>query len=134
MITKLDPNEIFVFGSNLAGRHGAGAAKQAHDDFGAEYGVGEGLTGQCYAFPTLGRQLQRLAPWMLYGARDRLYRCCEENPGNTFLLTKVGCGLAGYPEATMRGLFTDPPANLMMPEDWRKIEDQPSGVLRSPGV
>jgi len=49
MITKLEPNERFVFGSNLAGRHGAGAAKQAHDQFGAVYGVGEGPTGQCYA-------------------------------------------------------------------------------------
>ena len=134
MITKLAPNEIFVFGSNLAGRHGAGAAKQAHDDFGAEYGVGEGLTGRCYAFPTLDQRLKKLSWWLLAESRDLLYRCCETYPDKRFLLTKVGCGLAGYPEAMMRGLFTDPPANLILPEDWRKIEDQPSGVLRSPGV
>ena len=119
MITKLAPNEIFVFGSNLAGRHGAGAAKQAHDDFGAKHGVGEGLTGRCYAFPTLCSQLHRLGLSDLRDSRDCLYRCCEAHPYARFLLTKVGCGLAGYPEATMRGLFTDPPANLMMPEDWR---------------
>ena len=119
MITKLEPNEIFVFGSNLAGRHGAGAAKQAHDFFGAEYGVGEGLTGQCYAFPTLDGQLRRLPIAALEDSRDRLYRCCNANPDKRFLLTKVGCGMAGYPEDTMRGLFTDPPANLILPEDWR---------------
>ena len=119
MITSIEPNQIFVFGSNLAGRHGAGAAKQAHDQFGAEYGVGEGMTGQSYAFPTLGRQLQQLPSWMLCSARDRLYATCAAYPSNEFLLTKVGCGLAGYGDEYMRSLFVNPPANLILPEDWR---------------
>ena len=119
MITKLEPNQIFVFGSNLAGRHGAGAAKQAYDQFGAEYGVGQGITGRAYAFPTLGMRLEKLPAWMLCYARDRLYSTCAAYPENEFLLTKVGCGLAGYAESDMRSLFTNPPANLILPEDWR---------------
>ena len=119
MITSLKPNQLLVFGSNLAGRHGAGAAKQAHDQFGAQYGVGEGITGQSYAFPTLGMRLEQLPMADLCAARDRLYKCCSIFPSTEFLLTKVGCGLAGYPESEMRALFVDPPANLILPEDWR---------------
>ena len=52
-ITRLEPNEIFVFGSNLAGFHGGGAARIANEHFGAEWGVGVGRTGQCYAIPTM---------------------------------------------------------------------------------
>ena len=119
MITELKPNEIFVFGSNLAGRHGAGAARQAREQFGAPMGVGEGLTGRSYAFPTLDENLNRRSMKDLRESRARLYFTCEENPELTFLLTKVGCGLAGYPEADMRALFVNAPANLILPEDWQ---------------
>ena len=118
MITKLAPNEVFVFGSNLAGRHGAGAARQAFKQFGAVMGVGEGLRGQSYAFPTLGRDLCQLPISRMEESRDQLYSVCADFPNKQFLLTKVGCGLAGHPEAIMRGLFTDAPANLILPEDW----------------
>lgn len=118
-ITKLEPNEIFVFGSNLAGRHGAGAALQARTQFGARWGHGEGITGRCYAFPTLDENLQRLPMERLEQARDKLYRACWKNPDHRFLLTKVGCGLAGYPEEQMRALFAQPEPNLILPEDWR---------------
>ncbi len=118
-ITKLEPNEIFVFGSNLAGRHGAGAARQAWREFGAKWGIGEGFTGQCYAFPTLDENLQQLPMERLEQARDRLYQTCRSFTGWRFLLTKVGCGLAGYPEAQMRALFAQPEPNLILPEDWR---------------
>ena len=119
MITSLKPNQLLVFGSNLAGRHGAGAAKQAHDQFGAKYGVGEGITGQSYAFPTLGMGLQKLSMHELRMSVRNLYGTCAAFPDKEFLLTKVGCGLAGYPESEMRALFVDPPANLILPEDWR---------------
>lgn len=119
MITKLEPNEIFVFGSDLAGRHGAGAALQAAQQFGAEYGVGEGITGQCYAFPTLDRRLEKIPRRWLEESRDMLFKTCLVNPEKQFLLTKVGCGLAGFPETTMRALFADPPVNLILPEDWK---------------
>ena len=118
-ITKLAANEIFVFGSNTAGRHGAGAARQASLQFGAQYGVGEGLTGQCFAFPTLDERLMRLSRADLVGSVMLLYDCCNRHPDKLFLLTKVGCGLAGYPEEYMRSLFIDPPENLILPEDWR---------------
>ncbi len=124
MIMKLAPNEIFVFGSNTAGRHGRGAALQALQQFGAVYGVGEGLTGQTYAFPTLdgsNGKLIQLPHCALQASRDRLYECCEANPGKRFLLTKVGCGLAGYAEFEIVSLFSYPPhrpENLILPEDW----------------
>lgn len=120
-ITKLDANEIFVFGSNTAGRHGRGAAKQALDQFGAVYGVGEGITGQCYAFPTLDGSngtLTQLPMQAMQRSRDRLYDICTTLPELSFLLTKVGCGLAGYPEELMQSLFTDPPQNLVLPLGW----------------
>ncbi len=119
MITTLEPNQVFVFGSNLAGRHGAGAALQAAKQFGARYGVGEGLTGQCYAFPTLDANLNQLPMPRLIEARDLLYQTAELRPQLEFLLTKVGCGLAGFDEGTMRALFNNPPNNLILPEDWR---------------
>ena len=119
MITALKSNQIFIFGSNLAGIHGAGAAKQACFQFGAQLGVGEGLTGRCYAFPSLDKTL-RIRTWAaLWASRDRLWACCNANPGKEFLLTKVGCGLAGYSEEDMKQLFRDPPVNLILPKDWR---------------
>lgn len=118
-ITTLQPNEIFVFGSNLGGKHYGGAARQAHESFGAEMGIGEGLTGQCFAFPTLDREFNQLSVDVLGVARNILYNTCRMHPDKRFLLTKVGCGLAGYPETTMRGLFANPPSNLILPEDWK---------------
>ncbi|MCB0475658.1 MAG: hypothetical protein KDC69_08275, partial [Flavobacteriaceae bacterium] len=58
-ITELQDNQIFVFGSNLSGNHAGGAAKLASEKFGAETGIGEGLTGQSYALPTLDEKLQQ---------------------------------------------------------------------------
>jgi hypothetical protein len=118
IITILKSSEIFVFGSNMAGIHGGGAARQAQQDFGAEHGVGEGLTGRCYAFPTLGSNFERLSISSLEDSRSKLYEACRANPEKRFLLTKVGCGIAGYDEAVMRALFTDPPVNLVLPEGW----------------
>ena len=123
LITSLKPEEIFVFGSNTAGRHGRGAALQACKQFGAVYGVGEGLTGQCYALPTLDgshRNLRPLNQHSIRESRNKLYECCMANPDKRFLLTKVGCGLAGYDEKYMRSFFTCPPENLILPEDWRQ--------------
>ena len=121
IIMSLEPNEIFVFGSNTEGRHGRGAALQARLTWGAKWGVGEGITGQCYAFPTLDGSdgmLTQLPIEAMEASRDRLYDCCRSNPDKTFLLTKVGCGIAGYQEQTMRDLFLNPPNNLLLPNDW----------------
>lgn len=117
-ITNLEPNEVFVFGSNTAGRHGRGAALQAREVFGAVYGVGEGHTGRCYAFPTLDANLNKRSLTELTESVQKLYTACRENPEKIYLLTKVGCGIAAYPEETMRGLFVDHPANLILPIGW----------------
>jgi len=118
MITQLKDNEIFVFGSNAAGLHRGGAAKQAIDQFGAEWGVGEGITGKCYAFPTLDSELNKRSKKELELSRDLLYHACDQNKDKQFLLTKVGCGIAGYHESAMRELFNNPPVNLITPSDW----------------
>jgi hypothetical protein len=119
MITNLRPNEIFVFGSNRAGRHGGGAARLAKQKFGAEEGVGEGLTGQCYAFPTLTADFQKVSRAELEASRDLLFSTARKYPGKAFLLTKVGCGIAGFAEEEIRPLFSGAPANVILPEDWR---------------
>lgn len=119
MITSLKENQIFVFGSNLVGKHLGGAARQAKDDFGAEERVGEGITGQSYAFPTLSSDFEKFTPRKFSYILKRLYECCEKNPSKEFLLTKVGCGIAGYSEEFMKSLFTNPPKNLVLPDDWK---------------
>ena len=93
MITALGINDIFVFGSNTLGIHGAGAAKQAKDCFGAKQGIGEGPTGQCYAIPTLtaksGRfQLFQRSEPELRRSIAAFYRYAEQRPDLSFLLTK----------------------------------------------
>lgn len=120
MITKLEPNQIFVFGSNTAGRHGRGAALQAMRDFGAVYGVGEGITGQCYALPTLDSNLQQLPESELVESICNFLNTADDHPELTFLLTKVGCGLAGYDESYIRDIFhlLLPPTNVIMPDGW----------------
>ena len=120
MIEKLEHNQIFVFGSNLAGVHGKGAAKTARDKFGAEYGVGEGLTGQCYAFPTLDENRKQLDEVNLLTSIENLISCAEEHPDLTFILTEVGCGLAGYTKVYIRSLFAQfaLPFNIKPYKSW----------------
>ena len=118
VITELAYGEIFVFGSNLAGRHGAGAARLAAQKFGAVYGVGEGLTGRSYAFPTLTAQLRRRTPAALARSAATFLGTARQHPELTFLLTKVGCGLAGYDEQDMAALFKNAPPNVVRPPGW----------------
>jgi hypothetical protein len=122
-ITELADDEIFVFGSNLLGIHGAGAARVACELFGAELGVGEGLTGRCYAFPTVSGPTgspatRQLTHERLQQARNLLFTTARNLPSAVFLLTKVGCGLAGYPEEYMAGLFAESLVNIIKPEGW----------------
>lgn len=124
-IIKLEPNQIFVFGSNLAGCHGLGAAKTAKDKFGAQYGVGKGLTGRCYAFPTKDQYIETLPLSLIKEEFIDLFACCENFPECEFLLTKVGCGLAGYSVKDIVSCFKDLPipANLSMPaEFWKELD------------
>lgn len=104
-ITTLQPNEVFVFGSNLAGHHGGGAAKLAYLKFGAVYGEGIGHFGQSYALPTKDKNIETL-PIETIGTRvEELYNYIVRNNHLFFIITKVGCGLAGYNTEEIKPLF-----------------------------
>jgi hypothetical protein len=102
---SLKDNEIFVFGSNLAGRHGAGAAKLAAEKFGAEMGIGEGLTGRCYAFPTKDKYIQTLPLSSIINSAEKLFEVVKNNSDKKFIITAVGCGLAGYTANEIAPIF-----------------------------
>lgn len=95
-IVKLKPREIFVFGSNEAGRHGKGAAKQALDKFGAKYGQGYGIQGSSFAIPTKDTKLQILPLDRIGLYINDFIEWATYNSANTFYVTEIGCGLAGY--------------------------------------
>ena len=115
-ITRLEPNEMFVFGSNLAGCHGGGAARIAYEHFGAEWGVGVGLTGQCYAIPTMQGGVETIRPYV-----DDFIRYAEQHPELTFLVTQIGCGIAGFTDEQIAPLFTAARdlQNVALPDGWR---------------
>ncbi len=117
-IQELAEGEIFVFGSNLAGIHSGGAAKVASERFGACFGKGEGLTGRCYAFPTLGKDFEKRTDDELKESAETLFRTARLMPKHTFLVTKVGCGIAGYPVERMAELFREHPDNVVIPEEF----------------
>lgn len=123
MITELEENQVFVFGSNILGNHAGGAAKQAHESFGAAWGVGEGLTGGCYAFPTLDKDMQQYTHTEMVSIRDAFYRCCVVHPEMTFLLTPVGTGIANLPKQYIKQLFKDLPTNVQK-VGWKRIIDE----------
>lgn len=123
-------NEIFVFGSNLRGVHGAGAALHAAENHGAQLGVGVGRTGLSYALPTKDRTITTLpfseveeyvAEFLAYAAR------CPEL---LFRVTAVGCGLAGFTAEQMAPLFVGRTTNVLLPQEFLNVlgltEDEPS--------
>ena len=118
-ITELMPDEVFVFGSNPQGRHGSGAAKDAIDKFGAIYGQGIGLQGQCYAIPT--KDMQKLEPLSLkeidWHVENFLYFALR-NRQITFLVTKIGCGLAGLSVDVIAPMFIGHPENVILPYEF----------------
>ena len=99
-ITELAENEIFVFGSNLAGAHGGGAARLAYRQFGAVWGEGVGLHGRTYAIPTMQGGVQTIKPYV-----DEFIRFAIEHPWLTFLVTRIGCGIAGFQDRDIAPLF-----------------------------
>jgi hypothetical protein len=112
---------IFVFGSNLAGRHGKGAALHAAQLYGAERGVGEGRTGDAYAIPTKDENLRTrtltgishsVVAFLLYAA---------EHPELTFRVTAIGTGLAGYKHEQIAPMFKGAPPNCKLPAEWAEL-------------
>ncbi|MBP6568958.1 MAG: hypothetical protein KA270_17415, partial [Saprospiraceae bacterium] len=104
-IQDLLPKQIFVFGSNEAGTHGAGAAKLALDKFGATNSKGIGLQGNSYALPTKDKMIKTLPLSKIQTYVDTLWQFAKDTPMLQFLITKVGCGLAGYTEKDIAPLF-----------------------------
>lgn len=120
VIKSLAPNEIFVFGSNLAGRHGAGAAKTALQKFGARYGVGIGLQGQSYALPTKDFEVQTMSLYDIGLEVERFLDFADNNRQYKFYCTKIGCGLAGYTVEQIAKLFAKfvIPSNVILPKEF----------------
>lgn len=113
VIRELDDNEVFVFGSNSAGRHGKGAALAAMR-FGAKYGQGEGHYGRTYAIPTKDRHLRRHGKKWIKSFVDKFLYYARENPQYTFLVTAIGCGLSGYKVEDIAPMFKDSPSNVIL--------------------
>lgn len=109
---------IFVFGSNLAGRHGAGAAKFALQHHGAIYGQGWGLQGNSFAIPTKGYHLEVLSLDKIEKACSEFMYYAEYNPQFIFDLTPIGCGLAGYRQEEIKPFFEDKPHNVHYTKEW----------------
>ena len=117
-ITELKPNEIFVFGSNLAGAHGGGAARLAYNRFGAIWGQGVGLQGQSYAIPTMHGGVDDIKPYV-----DEFIRFAKQHPELRFLVTKIGCGIAGFREEEIAQLFYHAIdcENIILPKEFDDI-------------
>ena len=114
-----DPR-IFVFGSNVRGIHGAGAAAYARTHLGAENGVGEGPTGRCYALPTCSMPGVTLSLSDVRAAVDRFMQYAEDEYPTRFFVSAVGCGLAGFTETQIAPMFAYAPVNCDVPPGWRR--------------
>ena len=116
-VKTLADNEIFVFGSNLAGMHGGGAARIALNQFGAIWGQGVGLQGKSYAIPTMHGGVNLIQPYV-----DEFIIFAEEHPEMHFLVTRIGCGIAGFKDEEIAPLFQRAVnlSNVSLPETFRK--------------
>ena len=114
-ITELQPNEIFVFGSNLKGMHGGGAAYIAYRKFGAIMGQGVGLQGQSYGIPTMQGGVDTIKPYV-----DEFIEFAKKNKNLTFLVTRIGCGIAGFTDDEISPLFekAHDVENIVLPPGW----------------
>ena len=124
-IHQLQPNEVFVFGSNLAGRHGKGAASDAERRFGARRGQGKGMMGQSYAIATKGWNLEPLALSVIQSQVILFIRYAKKHPERRFLVTAIGTGLAGFHFRQIAVMFNVKgyplSANVTLPESFWKI-------------
>ena len=117
-IDTLEKDEIFVFGSNLAGHHMGGAARVANIKFGAEWGVGVGLTGQSYAIPTMQGGVETIRPYV-----DEFIEFANQHQNMKFLVTRIGCGIAGFKDEEIAPLFRKAVfvSNIYLPQKFYDI-------------
>lgn len=113
--------DVFVFGSNLAGRHGKGAAKFALEHHGAIYGVGIGLQGNSYAIPTKDKDLTVLPLYLIEDYVDEFLNFAYVHDTFTFKVTKIGCGLAGYTPEQIAPMFKYAPINCELPDEFKEV-------------
>ena len=120
-ITKLADNEVFVFGSNLKGMHGGGAARIAYKQFGAVWGQGTGLQGKSYAIPTMHGGIEAIAPYV-----DEFIAFAREHEELQFLVTEIGCGIAGFTVEEIAPLFREANLieNIYLPESFIEVLEQ----------
>lgn len=120
-ITTLQPNEIFVFGSNLSGMHGGGAARLAYQKFGAIWGQGVGLQGQSYGIPTMQGGVDTIKPYV-----DEFIEFAKTHPQLNFLVTEIGCGIAGFSVEEIAPLFKQAieVENIYLPERFWMVLNQ----------
>ncbi len=121
-ITELKPDEIFVFGSNLEGLHGGGAAYLAYRKWGAIWGQGVGLQGQTYGIPTMHGGPDAIRPYV-----DEFIKFAQVHPELKFLVTEIGCGIAGFTPEEIAPLFIEaiPVENIYLPERfWHILEKE----------
>ena len=119
-VKKLLSNQILVFGSNLAGIHGAGAARFAFDKLNAKWGCGMGFTGQCYAIATKDLQIETLELSLIESQVELFKKLAFEVSKFDYIVTKIGCGLAGYTDAEIATMFKGSPDNCLFHKDWKE--------------
>lgn len=115
-----DPNVIFVFGSNLAGRHGAGAALVAVKHYSAVWGAGCGLQGRSYAIPTKNEWLEVMTESAIRRHVEAFLEFAKAHDSIDFFVTRVGCGLAGFQDATIAPMFKGAGDNCDFAQEWER--------------
>jgi hypothetical protein len=117
---KIINNGVFVFGSNAAGVHGAGAALRAYEVYGAEWGKGEGLQNESYAIPTKARDLKVLPLDKIERFVTTFKLFAQNYPEKTFYVTEIGTGLANYQHKDIAPLFKNSPHNCVFSLTWKE--------------
>lgn len=119
-----DKETIFVFGSNLAGRHGKGSALHALRKYGAVYGVGHGIQGQSYAVPTKDENLRVLPLSEIRKYVEEFIEFAASRPTWDFYVVPIGCGLAGYQPSQIGPMFEESPENVSLPDCFQPFLDR----------
>lgn len=124
IIKNLPEDTVFVFGSNMAGTHQGGAAKIAHQYFGAMKGVGRGWSGQSFAIPTMNEHLQQMPLSQIQHYVDDFKIYTKNHPKTKYFVTAVGCGVAGYKVEEIAPMFKGISHNVIFPVSFRPFVEK----------